>query len=262
MVNYDFANYALGTLGGDPLDTTGIIELERMLVQHVFPEFSSPVGHLRAKAAWVAGQYVHISFSDQNNFRKALQCVVCGMRDPELSVRIDSIFALRSFVEACKDLDEIHPILHQLLDEFFKLMNEIENEDLVFTLETIVDKLGEEMAPYALGLCQNLATAFWRCMNTTEADDETDDPSALVAVGCLHAISTILELVSILPQLFVQIELTLLPMMRKMLSNDGQEVFEEILEIVYELFQCKAPHVMITWIFLNQIQKLEKFYGL
>ena len=35
-------------------------------------------------------------------------------------------------------------------------MNEIENEDLVFTLETIVDKFGEEMAPYAFGLCQNL----------------------------------------------------------------------------------------------------------
>lgn len=35
-------------------------------------------------------------------------------------------------------------------------MNEVENEDLVFTLETIVDKFGEEMAPYALGLCQNL----------------------------------------------------------------------------------------------------------
>lgn len=35
-------------------------------------------------------------------------------------------------------------------------MNEVENEDLVFTLETIVDKFGEEMAPYAFGLCQNL----------------------------------------------------------------------------------------------------------
>ena len=79
------------------------------------------------------------------------------------------------------DLNEIRPILPQLLDgmqkiafinlvidgrlilwlitycaEFFKLMNEVENEDLVFTLETIVDKFGEEMAPYALGLCQNL----------------------------------------------------------------------------------------------------------
>ncbi|XP_008222672.1 PREDICTED: importin beta-like SAD2 [Prunus mume] len=207
-------------------------ELERMLVQHVFPEFSSPVGHLRAKAAWVAGQYAHINFSDSNNFRKALHSVVAGMRDPELPVRVDSVFALRSFVEACRDLNEIRPILPQLLDEFFKLMNEVENEDLVFTLETIVDKFGEEMAPYALGLCQNLAAAFWRCMNTAEADDDADDPGALAAVGCLRAISTILESVSRLPHLFVQVEPTLLPIMRRMLTTDGQEVFEEVLEIV------------------------------
>lgn len=207
-------------------------ELERMLVQHVFPEFSSPAGHLRAKAAWVAGQYAHVNFSDPNNFRNALRSVVAGMRDPELPVRVDSVFALRSFVEACKDLDEIRPILPQLLDEFFKLMNEVENEDLVFTLETIVDKFGEEMAPYALGLCQNLAAAFWKCLNTAEADDEGDDPGALAAVGCLRAISTILESVSSLPHLFVQIEPTLLPIMRRMLTTDGQEVFEEVLEIV------------------------------
>ncbi|KAK2459212.1 secondary alcohol dehydrogenase (SADH2) [Trifolium repens] len=229
----DGALLAIGTLC-DKLKQTEPYksELERMLVQHVFPEFGSSVGHLRAKAAWVAGQYAHISFSDQNNFRKALQCVVCGMRDPELPVRIDSVFALRSFIEACKDLDEIRPLLPPLLDEFFKLMNEVENEDLVFTLETIVDKFGEEMAPYALGLCQNLAAAFWRCMNTADADDDADDPSSLAAVGCLRAISTILESVSSLPQLFVQIEPTLLPIMRSMLTTDGQEVFEEILEIV------------------------------
>ncbi|KAL1561343.1 secondary alcohol dehydrogenase (SADH2) [Salvia divinorum] len=207
-------------------------ELERMLVQHVFPEFSSPVGHLRAKAAWVAGQYAHINFSDPNNFRRALHSVVAGMRDPELPVRVDSVFALRSFVEACNDLGEIRPILPQLLDEFFKLMNEVENEDLVFTLETIVDKFGEEMAPYALGLCQNLAAAFWKCMNTAEADEEGDDPGALAAVGCLRAISTILESVSSLPDLFIHIEPTLLPIMRRMLTTDGQEVFEEVLEIV------------------------------
>ncbi|XVF29330.1 hypothetical protein REPUB_Repub15cG0111400 [Reevesia pubescens] len=207
-------------------------ELEHMLMQHVFPEFRSPVGHLRAKAAWVAGQYAHINFSDQNNFRQALHSVVSGLRDPELPVRVDSVFALRSFVEACRDLNEIRPILPQLLDEIFKLMNEVENEDLVFTLETIVDKFGEEMAPYALGLCQNLAAAFCRCMNTAEADDEADDPGALAAVGCLRAISTILESVSRLPHLFVQIEPTLLPIMRRMLTTDGQEVFEEVLEIV------------------------------
>lgn len=132
-------------------------------------------------------------------------------------------------------------------------MNEVENEDLVFTLETIVDKFGEEMAPYALGLCQNLvlllvvnknqvlfssfciifsmslsfffkAAAFWRCLGTSEADDEGDDPGALAAVGCLRAISTILESVSRLPELFPKIEPTLLPIMRKMLTTDGQGI--------------------------------------
>ncbi|AQK52663.1 Importin beta-like SAD2 [Zea mays] len=207
-------------------------ELETMLVRHVFPEFSSRVGHLRAKAAWVAGQYAHINFSDPNNFRQAMHCIVSGMHDPDLPVRVDSVFALRSFVEACKDLNEIRPILPQLLDEFFKLMNEVENEDLVFTLETIVDKFGEEMAPYALGLCQNLAAAFWRCMASSEADDEADDSGALAAVGCLRAISTILESISSLPHLFTQIEPTLLPIMRRMLTSDGQDVYEEVLEIV------------------------------
>lgn len=59
-------------------------------------------------------------------------------------------------------------------------------------------------------------------MNTAEAEDEADDPGALAAVGCLRAISTILESVRRLPHLFVQIEPTLLPIMRRMLTTDGQ----------------------------------------
>lgn len=37
-------------------------------------------------------------------------------------------------------------------------MSEVENEDLVFTLEILVQKLDEEMAPYAHGLIQNLVS--------------------------------------------------------------------------------------------------------
>lgn len=66
------------------------------------------------------------------------------------------------------------------------------------------------------------AAAFWKCINTSEADEEGDDPGALAAVGCLRAISTILESVSRLPHLFIHIEPTLLPIMRRMLTTDGQ----------------------------------------
>ncbi|XP_030933040.1 importin beta-like SAD2 isoform X2 [Quercus lobata] len=68
------------------------------------------------------------------------------------------------------------------------------------------------------------ASAFWRSMNTAEAEDEADDPGALAAVGCFRAISTILESVSRLPQLFVQVEPKLVPIMRRMLTIDGQVV--------------------------------------
>lgn len=39
---------------------------------------------------------------------------------------------------------------------------QVENEDLIFTLETLVERFDEEMAPFAVGLTQHLAAAFWR----------------------------------------------------------------------------------------------------
>lgn len=59
---------------------------------------------MKYQAAWVAGQYALIDFSDQNNFRHALHGVIGGLRDTELPVRVDSVFALRSFIEACKGI--------------------------------------------------------------------------------------------------------------------------------------------------------------
>ncbi|GJP29120.1 hypothetical protein CLOM_g11308 [Closterium sp. NIES-68] len=212
-------------------------QLEHMLVTHVFPEFSSPCGFLRAKAAWVAGQYADIPFSNPAHFGGALQAVVSLLRDPELPVRVDAVVALRSFVDACEDLDQLRPIIPHLLDDFFKLMHEVENEDLVFTLEVIVDKFGEEMSPFAVGLIHNLAAAFWKCVRSSEAaegeeeSEAVDDMSALAAAGCLRAIGTVLESISSLPHLFPQLEPTLLPILQKMLSSDGQDLYEEVLEI-------------------------------
>lgn len=219
-------------------------QLESMLSQHVFPEFKSSVGHLRAKAAWVAGQYADISFANAANFSGALHAIISALRDPDLPVRVDSVVALRSFIDACDDLTELRAILPQLLEEIFKLMHEVENEDLVFTLEVLVEKFGEEIAPFALGLVQNLTAVFWKCTKgkgkgdaaggeviDADADDDDDDAGALAAVGCLRAIATILESVSALPHLYPQMEVAILPILHRMLSSEGLDVYEEVLEI-------------------------------
>lgn len=82
--------------------------------------------------------------------------------------------------------------------------------------------LGLPAAKNVFSLSLSQAATFWRCVNTAENDSKADDPGALAAVGCLRAIGTILESVSRLPHLYVQIEPTLLPIMRRMLTTDGQ----------------------------------------
>jgi hypothetical protein len=39
---------------------------------------------------------------------------------------------------------------------------------MVATLESIVEKFGEEMAPYAVGLTQHLTAAFWRILDNDD----------------------------------------------------------------------------------------------
>jgi len=205
--------------------------LESMLTSYVIPAFSSPYGHVRARAVSCAAKFSGIEFENDQNFLALFSCVVNALKDPELPVRVEAVVALGSFVHAADDVSQLKPILPQLLDEFFKLMNEVESEDVVFTLETITEKFGEDIAPYALGMTQNLAAAFWKVIAESESKDD-DDYGVLACCGCLRAMSTILESVSSLPHMYPDLEATVFPILQKMIGEQGYDVFEEILEIL------------------------------
>lgn len=46
---------------------------------------------------------------------------------------------------------------------------------MVSTLETIVEKFGDEIAPYAEGLAVNLVAGFFKCMESEAADEADED---------------------------------------------------------------------------------------
>jgi len=227
--------------------------LENMLMRYIHPVFQSRWGHLRAKACWVGGMYCGTTFKDPKNFQGLLTCVFACLQDRELPVRMDAVVAVRHFVDAMEDISPLKPILPQLLHQFFQLLNEVENEDLVMTLETIVEKFGDEIAPYAVGLCENLSVAFWKITGQEDNDDEDEDEldsSVLAAFGCLRAITTVLESMSSLTQLYPKLEEILFPLMYKMCSSDGQEIFEEIVEIIsyFTYFSPKiSPQLWMLW---------------
>mgnify|MGYP004358159393 CR=1 FL=1 len=56
---------------------------------------------------------------------------------------------LNGFVEANCAPEAVLAVLPQLVDALFKLMNDIGNEEVVQTLDNLIERYGEQMAPYA-----------------------------------------------------------------------------------------------------------------
>jgi hypothetical protein len=170
--------------------------VEAMLVQFVAPCFDSPHGHLRAKACWVAKEFADFPFSGGAGdagrgpqFCGLFERIMRALGDPDLPVRVDAVVALRGFVDELADLDMLKPVLPALLDSVFGLMAQIDNEDLVFTLEGIVEKFGSDIAPYAASLAQNLAAAFWKYVEVQEDEGEEDADTGAPGAprGCWRA---------------------------------------------------------------------------
>jgi hypothetical protein len=215
-------------------------QVEAMMLTYVAPCFESPYGHLRAKACWVAKEFCDFEFSGGGGeagrgpqFAALLEAVMRRLSDPDLPVRVEGVVALRSFVDALADLDVLSPVLPSLLDAVFNLMAEIDNEDLVFTLEAIVEKFGDAIAPHAAGLATSLAAAFWRYVQANEGDEDEDDndAAAMAAFGCIRALNALLDAVAALPGLLPGLLDTLAPIMEEMMSPRGQDLFEEVLEM-------------------------------
>jgi len=215
-------------------------ELGGMLASLVAPCLSSTYGHLRAKAAWVIGQYIDVQFPDGKcqgpTFNMFFHKVVALLGDPELPVRVDAVVSLRHIIDAAEEVESLKPVLPVLLNSIFQLMGELDAEDLVFSLEALVDKFGPEISPYAGEMVKQLAAAFAKYSTESDNNDEDeDDQAGMAAYGCLRAINTLLESVAALgPALFPELEASLYPLICSLVSPQGMEIdtVEEVLEML------------------------------
>lgn len=64
----------------------------------------------------------------------------------------------------------------------------------------------------------------------------------MAAYGCMRALSTVLDSVSSMSALFPELEAILFPLMQRLTSTEGQDVFEEVLELI-SYFTYFSPSV-------------------
>ncbi|KAL7488624.1 hypothetical protein ACHAW6_014236 [Cyclotella cf. meneghiniana] len=194
-------------------------ELEGLIVSSVFPDFNSHIGFLRCRACWMVQRFSTTPWSDDGTHLRTLtQLVLQRLSDPALPVQIEASKALRYLIEV--DGTQVHllPVLPHILNEYFRIMSEIGNDEVVVALQVIIDKFGEHIEPHAVALVTQLSSAFSNYIGAGEEDDD----AAMAAAQCLECINTVLKGTCEHPEIYKGMEAHLIPLILMILGHDGE----------------------------------------
>ncbi|KAF2076708.1 hypothetical protein CYY_001965 [Polysphondylium violaceum] len=223
--------------------------LEQMLLLHVFPELTSQHGFLRARACQVFSEFYNIKFSDNANFSNALRIILGLMSDKDLPVRAKAGMSICNLVRAKQGTDDLRPVLPQLLEKIFTLLGEVESEDLIISLESIVNRFKTDIAPYAVTLASKLSEQFFRLLEL----EKDDTNSSMASQECLMVYTALLRALKGIPDIFIQLEPVLVPLLQKILTPDHLMYIEDGLRILsFMTFYPKTISPLI-WSLFPQI---------
>ena len=155
------------------------------------------------------------------HFGSLVEGVLLRLSDPCLPVQVEAGKALQFLIQVPGTETSLLPVLPRILDEYFRIMREIGNDDVLTALDIIVEKFGDHIAPHAVALVANLCGAFGRYC---EAADDEDMEAASAASQSLECISTVLRVVQDDANIFRACEPHLLPVISSVLDPSGDNV--------------------------------------
>ncbi|OQR99928.1 hypothetical protein THRCLA_06328, partial [Thraustotheca clavata] len=229
-------------------------QVEALIIAHVLPEFHNTHGFLRLRACKMfTGHFISdIKFTDAT-VTEIAQCMLKCMKDTELPVQIEAAKTLRYIVtyehsEAA--LNVMRPLLPEIMQQYFSLMDEIGNDDVVIALEHIIDAFADEIGPYAVQLIQKLVDCFLQFSDVGEEDDE----ACMTAASCLDTVNTILYSIHNQPEYFPLFLEPLVPVLDRVLSNeDYLEYMESALDILISLTYHSKTIAPSVWALFPKI---------
>ncbi|XP_033221606.1 importin-7 [Belonocnema kinseyi] len=208
-------------------------QMDKMLMQYVFPEFNSPHGHMRARACWVLHYFSEIKFKQELILMEAMRLTINALlTDQDLPVKVEAAIALQMLLIAQeKSQKYVEPLIKQITLELLNIIRETENDDLTTVMQKLVCTYPEQLMPIAVEICQHLATTFSQVLETDEGSDE----KAITAMGLLNTIETLLSVMEDQPQIMAQLQPTVLQVIAHIFNQSVMEFYEEALSLVYDL---------------------------
>lgn len=221
-------------------------QVEYFFVRHVFPEFRSPHGFLRARACETMEKFEQLDFKDQNNLMVIYQNILESMADPELPVRVMASLALQPLIRHDAVRIAMQSNIPQIMHQLLKLMNEVDVDALSNVMEDFVEVFAEQLTPFAVALSENLRDTYLRIIkeilerNEAKAAESGDAPGygdylddkAIAALGVLQTIGTLILTLEATPDVLLLLETILMPVITITLENKLYDLYNEVFEII------------------------------
>ncbi|KAG9517599.1 ARM repeat-containing protein, partial [Aureobasidium melanogenum] len=234
----------IGTLSGVILGKKSPIadQVEFFFVRHVFPEFRSPHGYLRARACDTLEKFEALDFKDSNNLLIIYRNILESMADPELPVRVEASLALQPLIRHDVIRISMQGDIPQIMQQLLKLANEVDVDALANVMEDFVEVFAAELTPFAVALSEQLRDTYLRIVreliernSSKEGDDEYGDfldDKSITALGVLQTIGTLILTLESTPDVLAHLETILMPIITITLEHKLYDLYNEVFEII------------------------------
>ncbi|THH18363.1 hypothetical protein EW146_g2600 [Bondarzewia mesenterica] len=229
--------------------------MPQFMSQHVLSEFSSEEGYLRAIACEVLGtvERADITWNNEENMNAHFRAVAAALDDPQLPVRVQAALALTEMVSAHEPVRAVvAPQVGKLTIalDLLKLSDETDLDILNNSMESMVEQFQDELLPVAAQLTARLCDSYLRLARESLAQEENapkggdldsliqadgDDDKTYAAMGVAKTISTIVSSVDSSPEILVQVQEVVIPIITFTLENKMLDLFDNMYELVDNL---------------------------
>ncbi|KAL8761934.1 MAG: hypothetical protein Q9184_002003 [Pyrenodesmia sp. 2 TL-2023] len=218
-------------------------QVEYFFVRHVFPEFRSPHGFLRARACDTLAKFEQLEFKESENLLIIYRNILESMADPELPVRVQAALALQPLIRHDVIRASMQQNIPQIMQQLLKLANEVDVDALANVMEDFVEEFATELTPFAVALSEQLRDTYLRIVRellerhaTTKDEDDTYgdllDDKSITALGVLQTIGTLILTLEATPDVLMHLETILMPIVSITLENRLYDLFTEVFEII------------------------------
>jgi len=217
-------------------------QVEYFFVRHVFPEFRSPHGFLRARACDTLGKFEQLEFKDSSNLLIIYRNILESMADPALPVRVEAALALQPLIRHEVIRVSMQQNIPQIMQQLLKLANEVDVDALANVMEDFVEEFAAELTPFAVALSEQLRDTYLRIVRElverqcSKDDDEKYgdflDDKSITALGVLQTIGTLILTLEATPDVLMHLETILMPVIQVTLENKLYDLYNEVFEII------------------------------